>query len=69
MDRDIQRHARAEKRIFIDKLSTEAEEEAAKQDMDTLYMITKILTGGFTSTEVPVKNLKGKIVSTDVEKS
>ena len=46
----MKRHAKAEKRKFIDKLSTEAEEAAAKQDMDTLYMITKILTGGFTST-------------------
>ncbi|KAH3720792.1 hypothetical protein DPMN_063696 [Dreissena polymorpha] len=36
--------------------------------MSTLYKVTKLLAGGFTSTEVPVKNLQGDIVSTDIEK-
>ncbi|XP_052225062.1 craniofacial development protein 2-like [Dreissena polymorpha] len=71
LDRDVKTHSKADKRKFIDNLATEAEDAAARQepqDMGTLYRITMILTGGLTSTEVPVKNLQGEIVSTDVEK-
>ncbi|XP_052218790.1 uncharacterized protein LOC127836286 [Dreissena polymorpha] len=65
---DVKRHAKADKRKFNGDLATEAEDAAARQDVGTLYKITKVLVRGFTSTEVPVKNLQGEIVSTDVEK-
>ena len=45
LDRDVKTHAKADKRKFIDNLATEAEDAAARQDMGTLYRITKILTG------------------------
>ena len=55
--------AKRDKRSYIDGLATEAETAALRQCMGTLYRITKLLTGGFNSTDIPVRNQQGEIAA------
>ena len=65
LDKNVKKQAKTDKRNYIDNLATEAENAAARQDMGTLYRITKTLTGGFTSTDTPVRNQQGDIISSE----
>ena len=56
LDREVKKRTRADKKAFMEKLADEAEESAQKQDMATLYKITKSLAGGFKNNDVPVKD-------------
>ena len=55
------------KKEFMEKLADEVEEAAQKQDMATLYKITKSLAGGFKNNDVPVKDLDGNVITGIVE--
>ena len=68
LDKDVKRKAKLDKRNYIDNLATEAEDAAAQQDMGTLYRISKIMTGGYTSTDTPVRNQQGEVISSDEAK-
>ena len=60
LDREVKKKARADKKAFTEKLADDAEEAAQKQDMATLYKISKSLAGGFKkSNDVPVKDSDG----------
>ena len=47
LDRGLKTNARADKKALTEKLADDAEEAAQKQDMATMYKITKSLAGGF----------------------
>ena len=55
-DREVKRSAGKDKRNFIKKLASEAEEAAEKRDFGTVYKITKLLCGNSTNHSIPVKD-------------
>ena len=58
-DKQVKNRARSDKRHFIDGLATEAEEAAGRQDMKTLYRITKCLKDDYDAS--PYLHVKDKI--------
>ncbi|XP_068671094.1 uncharacterized protein [Montipora foliosa] len=67
LDREVKRRTRGDKKAFMEKLAEEVEEAAQKQDMGTLYKITKSLAGGFKNNDVPVKDSDGNVITGIVE--
>ncbi|XP_048743102.2 uncharacterized protein LOC125656542 [Ostrea edulis] len=59
----VKRSARADRKAYTEKLAYEAEQAASKQDMQTLYRITKTLAGKFQSSELPIKDKQGNVLS------
>ena len=68
-DRELKRRARKDKRNFIEKLASEAEEAAEKREFSTVYKITKQLCGNNTIHSMPVKDKQGKVVTTEREQA
>ena len=46
-DKEIKKSAKKDKKDYVDRLATDAEEAAARQDIGPFYRITKSLIGGF----------------------
>lgn len=46
-------------RAYVKTIAEEEETAACRQDMGTIYKLTKTLTIGFQSTDIPIKDLKG----------
>ena len=67
LNRKVKKRARADKKAFVEKLADQAEEATQKQDMVTLYKITKSLAGGFKNNDVPVKDSDGNVITGIVE--
>ena len=63
----MKRSARKDKRNFIETRAEEAEKAAKKGDLNTVYKITKELSGK-ASQVPPVKNKNGKLLTTHDEK-
>ena len=63
LDKEVKRSARTDKKNFTEKLAEEAELAAAKQDMKTLYQLTKRLSGKFQTSNLPVKDEQGNQLS------
>ncbi|XP_056020452.1 uncharacterized protein LOC130054512 [Ostrea edulis] len=63
IDREVKRSARADRKAYTEKLAYEAEQAASKQVMHTLYRITKTLAGKFQSSELPIKDKQGNVLS------
>lgn len=63
-DREVKKSCRRDKRKWISDIATEAEEGASKQDMKTLYRITKTLSGRRRQTNKPVQSKEGKLLAT-----
>ena len=57
-----------DKRKFVERLAEEAEAAAGRQDLKTLYRITKMLNNGFKNSDVPVKDTDGNVLSKEAEK-
>ena len=55
-DREVKRSARQNKRNFIKKLASEAEETEEEKEFYTVYKITKQLCGNNSSNGMPVKD-------------
>ena len=68
-DREVKRSARKDKRNFIEKLASEAEEAAEKREFSTVYKITKQLCGNNTNHSMPVKEKQGKVITTEREQA
>jgi hypothetical protein len=67
-NKQVKRSARKDKRTYIDSLALEAQQAAAKNDMKTLYSITKQLSGNKRgNTSKPVKDKAGNIITTEKE--
>ena len=60
--------AQVDKKSFMEGLAEEAEEAARKQDLKTLYRLTKTLSGGLKNSDVPVKDTHGNFVSSETGK-
>ena len=58
---------RADKKAYVENLAEEAEQAAGKQDLKTLYSITKTLNGKYTRSNVPVRDKEGKVLSKESE--
>ena len=59
--KEVKRSARRDKRVFVEKLANEAETAAAKGDLNTVYKITKQLSGQNNTCNKPVKDKHGKL--------
>ena len=68
LDREVKSLARADKRAYVDNLADEAEAAAGRQDARTLYKITKVLSGSYSSCNWPVKDSSGNIIPGEKEK-
>ena len=62
LDREVKSMAREDKRAYVDSLANEAQEAAERQDVRTLYKITKVLSGKYSSCNRPVKDKSGNII-------
>ena len=47
---------KVDKKAYVERLAEEAQEAARRQDLKTLYRITKTLSGRFINSDVPVKD-------------
>ena len=68
-DREVKRSARKDKRDFIKKLASEAEEAAEKKDFGTIYKVTKQLCGNITNHSMPVKDKQGQMITAEREQA
>ena len=66
-DIQVKRSARNDKRNLIDGLANEAEDAAGKNDMKTLYNITRQLSGRKSNTNRPIRKQDGTILSKPTE--
>ena len=53
--------AKRDKKVYVENLAEEVEEAAARQDLKTLYTISKTLRGGYSSGNRPIKD--GNVLS------
>ncbi|XP_078580636.1 uncharacterized protein LOC144864435 [Branchiostoma floridae x Branchiostoma japonicum] len=63
-DRKVKKSCRRDKRKWISDKAAEAEEAASKQDMKTLYRITKTLSGKRRQINKPVQDKNGELLAT-----
>ena len=68
MDKAVKKATRNDKRNYHEKLAEESEKAALQGDMKTLYKTTKLLTGGFKNSDVPIKNMRGETIANEEEK-
>ena len=68
-DKEVKRNARRDKRGFVEKLANEAETAAAKGNLNTVYKITKQLSGRNNTCNKPVKDKHGKLLTTEREQA
>ncbi|KAH3832241.1 hypothetical protein DPMN_105522 [Dreissena polymorpha] len=59
MNKEVQKSARTDKRVFYDTLATEAEQTDEKRDISTLYKITRTLSTKKSNQIKPVKDSEG----------
>ncbi|XP_078381429.1 uncharacterized protein LOC144664193 [Oculina patagonica] len=63
LDKEVKRMAKRGKKDYVENLAEEAEEAAARQDLKTLYTISKTLRGGYRSGNRPGKDKNGRVLS------
>ena len=68
-DREVKRHCKRDKSAWIERKSAEAQEAAERNDLRTLYKIVKDLTGKHSSSNVPIKDRNGQILSNEEEQN
>ena len=67
-DRKVKRLARADKRVFMDDLASQAEDAASKGEQGKVYKITKVVCGKYhRPSDVPVRDRKGRFVTSETE--
>ena len=65
-NREVKKSAREDKRRFIHEMTEEAETAAGQGNMKRLYEITRTLSGKSSNTNKPVKDINGKIITSEV---
>ena len=55
-NKEVKRRTRADKRKYIEKLASQAEEAAARNKQGTIFKVTMIITGKCHTTNVIVKH-------------
>ena len=68
-DKEVKRSARRDKRVFVEELANEAETAAAIGDLNTVYKITKQLSGRNNTCNKLVKDKQGKQLTTEKEQA
>ena len=66
-DEEVKRSAHRDKRVFVEELANEAETAAAKGYLNTVYKITKQLSGRNNTCNKPVEDKQGKLLTTERE--
>ena len=66
LNKEVKKLCRRDKQIFVENLANEAEQAAIKNDLKTLFTITKTLTGKYQS-NMQVRDKKGEIISKESE--
>ena len=66
-DKEVKRSAKKDKRDFVEELATQAQKAAEKNDISTLYNITKQMGGRKTNSNRPVKGKDGHVLSKPAE--
>ena len=69
LDKKVKKSCKKDKKAFIEKKETEAEEAAKKNDSKTLFKIVKELTGVNSNNKVPIKDKQGKVFSSEEEQN
>ena len=62
-DKEVKKGCKQEKRNYVKELAQEAENACSKEDIRTLYSITRQLSGKLTSTNAPIRDPIGKILT------
>ena len=62
-DKEVKKGCKQEKRNYVKELAQEAENACSKEDIRTLYSITRHLSGKLTSTNAPIRDAIGKILT------
>ena len=63
LDKEVKRMAKRDKKDYVENLVEEAEEAAGRQDLKMLYTLSKTLRGGYSSGNMPVKDVNGRVLS------
>ena len=66
-DREVKRLAKVDKKAYVERLADEAEEAARRQDLKTLYRITKTLSRRYINNNVPVKDKEDNIIFNEAD--
>ena len=64
-EKEVKRSTRRDKRRYIEDLATQAEKAAAMHNSRELYRLTKQMAGKATSCDAPVKDKRGKVLTTE----
>ena len=67
LDKEIKGLTKKDKIDYVEELASEAEEAARRQDLRTLYKITKSLNGNVRSGNCPIRDEGDKIITDDSE--
>ena len=68
LDQEVRKRTKSDRKEFVDKLADEAGKAASRQDLTSLYTTNNMLNNGFRSSEVPVKDTDGNVLSKEAEK-
>ena len=64
LSKKVKKKLWADKQMYSKTFADEAEEVASKGDLKTLYATTRILSGGYCNPNRPVRNKKGRLLTT-----
>ena len=67
LKREVKRSCRRDKRVYVESMAERAKEAKGRDDVRTLYDITRRLSGRFQSTCKPVRNEAGVLLRTAEE--
>ena len=67
MDREVKKNFKKDKRAYTEHLAKEAETACGKRDIQSLYNITRQLSGRPLITNSPVKDSNGNVISKNEE--
>ena len=68
-DREVKKSSRKDKRHFIEELACKAELAASREELSTVYKITKQLCGNYTSHSPPVRAKDGSPLTSEQEQT
>ena len=62
--KEVKKELRADKRMYFKTFADEAEEAVSKGNLKTLYVTTRNLSGRHCNPNRPVRNKKGRLLTT-----
>ena len=66
-NKELKRRARADKRKYMKNLASLAKEAAARNEQGTVFKITKVITGKCHTTNMPVMDKNGALLTSEGE--